>query len=150
MKQRQGVGGARLALDRDKDPAPLGQRLVDEAIMGLKADSSDRGGYPRLTQTLVGALERANQRPVSDDRAETLDVQCQRLRRKELLEQGLGALRLLRKHRHAVAVKTVGSERLETAVRPGRILEYTYRKARSIHLGHHAAPRFIRVPMFSV
>src|SRR2546428_8666127 len=66
VQDRERVGGARLAPNRDEHPAATDQRFENASVMRLEPDAPHRAGDANLREIAGTALQRVDQWPTRD------------------------------------------------------------------------------------
>src|SRR5689334_16227525 len=122
VQQRERVGGARLAPDRDQDAAASGERFEDTAVVRLEADAAHRARDPDLREIARAALERVDERSPRDDRADARDLEPIARGAERLLDERRGVGRVLRENRQGFSGKSRALQRREALRRPRDVL----------------------------
>ena len=124
MKQREGVGRARLAADRDEDAAASGQRFEDPAVMCLKADTPHGAGEADRRQIAEGSLQRGDERPVCHRSANHAQLQSIARSSERLFDEGRSVVGRLRENGRSVVRETRLLQRVERLRGPGDVLKH--------------------------
>ena len=135
MKQREGIGRARLAANGDQHAAAAGQRLEDAAVVRLKADAP-HGARKTKRRQIAGTLQRGNERPVRDDRANRAQLDPIGISSERFLDQRRGIVGRLREDGGSFKRKTSLLQRIERLCGPGGILKDCNREKTRVGVDH--------------
>src|SRR2546428_12937225 len=124
VQDRERVGGARLAPNRDEHSAATDQRLENASVMRLEPDAPHRAGDANLREIAGTALQRVDQRPARDHGTNVGRVEPLHGGSERLLDQfpDLGAL--LRQDRQRLGWKSRLLQRVEALLRPRDVLKH--------------------------
>jgi hypothetical protein len=136
MEDRQRVCRARLATDRDEHAAAGGERLKDPAVVRLKSDAPHRPGESKLRKVSRASLQRVENRPARENRADSSELKAFAGGAKRSLDEDADLARLFRNDREYVGRQAKALQRFQPLLRPRGILKYGNREPSSVDLGH--------------